>query len=143
MNLTFLIPLGLGVISVIQGGLNRRLASETNLQGATLINCIVLLATAFLFYFWKLPPSNAMGAAIKNKGLLLLIPGVLGFFLVTGIPWAIGRWGASFVFVWIIGSQMTSGLLWDVFFESKSIQPLQLAGAGLSILGALCFSLKS
>jgi transporter family-2 protein len=70
-----------------------------------------------------------------------LVPGVLGFFIVTGIPLAISRLGAFKGFLGIIAAQLVGGLLWDFIVDGSSVSSTKITGAILAITGAaLVFS---
>jgi transporter family-2 protein len=114
-------------------------ASKFDLSSATLINCGVLFLASLAMFAWTI---KGHSSKIPRFETWYLIPGLLGIFLVAGIPWAISQWGSSTVFVGLIASQMASSLLWDVFAEGKTLQWNQISGVLLGTLGFIFINLK-
>jgi len=69
-----------------------------------------------------------------------LLPGICGFALVMGIPWAIPRIGATRVFLFVVVGQMIASLVWDLIVEKKTPDIQRLVGAALAIGGLLVSS---
>ncbi len=136
------LPGMLGVVAVLQGGLNRQISGQWGLSGAALFNTLVLLiATVSLFMVAKARP-DLLPEFFRPRGSFqafqwwYLIPGLCGMALVVGIPFAIHRLGAFPVFLGILGGQLVMSLIWDAMMEHRPVTALRLAGAGLAILSA-------
>ena len=142
INGFFMLSLGLGVAAVLQGGLNEQLADRWNFPAVVVLNNVVLLLVSALFYFWiRFWPELFPKALQVQKGLpsfewWYVFPGILGFALVFGIPFAIAYIGAFEVFIGLIAAQLAGSLLWDYWIEGLSIHPVRIAGAVLGLLGA-------
>src|SRR5579884_4312137 len=113
MRPIFFVPALLGVASVLQAGLNKRIAASIGLGRTLLINGVVLLVMAGVLYvavraFPRVLPEelSAHAGGKLSPALFWLVPGVCGFFLVLGIPVAMERMGAAVVYVLLVGTQM-------------------------------------
>jgi transporter family-2 protein len=134
----FLVSFGLGIASILQGGLNRRLGSELGMLPTTVLNNVVLLAASVLiFAIFKAPGITPYP---KQFSWLYLIPGLLGIFLVAGIPYAISKAGAVQVFIPLIASQVFGSFIWDFLIEGKTVSVNGLLGSALAIGGAILAS---
>lgn len=142
MRLFSLLPALLGVASVLQAVLNRRIAVSWGLAAAALLNSAVLLAAAVGVFVWsrKMPaafPAGFAAPAVLGSGSWwFLVPGVLGLSLVMGLPYAVGRLGAGAVFIMLIGAQIVTSLLWDFAVEGRPLAGMRIAGAVLALVGA-------
>jgi uncharacterized membrane protein YdcZ (DUF606 family) len=128
----------LGFFSVLQAGLNRRVADHLGLSVAALLNNAVLLATTLLVV-GVLRANTAF--SFRELKPVYLLPGMLGIFLVAGIPLAISRYGATRVFLPLIASQILFSLIWDRALEGIAIKPVQIVGSLVAIVGSLVASL--
>ena len=136
-------PALLGIVVVLQAGLNKKIAANWGLTTAVLLNAIVFAVLAIVLYslnIWKsdLFPEN-MKAVFNYKTFSwwYLIPGVLGCILVFGGPWAVSRWGAVHTFILIISAQLLASLLWDIYIESVPVTTLRAVGIVLAWVGAI------
>lgn len=133
----------LGFISVLQAGLNRRVGEHVGLISATLINNgVLLIVTLLLFIGFKIfiQPHTQTGFSISSMSFWYLIPGMLGIFLVAGIPYVMSRVGAVQVFIPLIASQILASFLWDIAVEGKRPSLLKAAGVGVTCLGSFMVS---
>ncbi|MCB9777722.1 MAG: DMT family transporter [Alphaproteobacteria bacterium] len=142
----WVVPLVVGTLAVIQGGLNRMLAERYGLVPVVGLNAVVFgLAIAVLGGVvvarpdW-FPASWAPTGARWQPKLWHVVPGLCGFALVAGIPWAIGHLGAVRVFVGIVVAQVVASALWDGLVEGTPPTPLRIAGAVVAILGVVLAS---
>jgi len=138
--MAYLLCAVVGMVTVLQAGINRRLADVVGFLGATLfsnfilflLSIVVLIAIglyqAELFQEW---------AKLRtNFTWWYLLPGLFGFLIVIGLPIAIFHLGASKVFVIFIAMQLLTSVFWDIFAEGLSISPFRLLGIGLVAMGA-------
>jgi transporter family-2 protein len=138
-----IVPALLGIIAVVQAGLNRKIASQWGLPAAVLLNSIVLLAlSALLFGFLWLRGGNAtppfqIHFAPEKFSYWFLFPGLLGLGLVVGGPWCIAKWGASYTFILLIAAQLATSLIWDWKIENLPIESHRLIGVGVTWMGVL------
>ena len=70
----------------------------------------------------------------------MIIPGICGFAVVIGIPWAIPQLGAAKVFVGIVAAQLLGSVLWDALFEDRTPTPLKIVGVVTTLIGVLIAS---
>jgi transporter family-2 protein len=148
MDLIFwILALGVGLATVVQGGLNKAVSSAVDLNFAILLNSAVVLilsAAVYLgaklspqFFPSLLQPQSLDWARMSGLGWKLIVPGICGFTIVMGIPWAISRMGALKVFLLIIVAQILFSALWDFWVEGLPLSPQRLAGALITLSGAI------
>ena len=136
-------PAVLGVLIVIQAGLNRKIAAAWGLPFAALLNATVLLICAAGLVGWVGLRSEGVPDVLRLHGDLslwkpwFLVPGILGLTLVLGGPWAVARFGAVHAFVLIISAQLAASLLWDLQVEGRIPSRVRLLGVGITWIGAL------
>ena len=65
-----------------------------------------------------------------------LLPGIIGFLLITMLPLAISRAGALAVFLALIAGQVVAGMLWDALREGRMPDVPRVAASLLVIAGA-------
>lgn len=134
-----LFPIVLGAFAVLQGTLNRRVAELWGLAPTVALNTGVFLVASMLMWFAvrsspdRFPPIFRDRLDPSSFSWWFLLPGILGFALVAGIPWAIAKLGALQVFVGIVAAQMMVSVLWDAKFEQIPLTGSRVAGALLAI----------
>ena len=143
MNAT-LVSLVIGMLAVLQGGLNRQMAAKWGLATAILINCAILifLAGALWFFFnrwfhpqWSLPRTQAF-----EWQWWYAVPALCGLSLILGIPWSIPQIGALRVFLCIVVGPMALSLIWDTYIEAIPLDPKRIVGAVFAIVGLVIAS---
>lgn len=138
----YLIPICLGLAAVLQAGINRQIMPHWGLMGAVALNVLVLcVTTAVVFGVMRLLPvklPDLFRFQIPEAPFAWwwVVPGVLGFLLISGMPVAVMHLGAARVFVALIAAQMVSSLLWDYFTEGIAATPQRLIGCLLAAVGA-------
>lgn len=148
MAWSYFLPFFLGILAVMQGGLNRQISREWGLAGATLTNNFVLLVCGLaLFFTTRFSPESVPAFFRPKTGLSsfswwYLLPGLCGFSLVTGLPFTIQRIGATRVFVGLIAAQLLTSLLWDARIENLPVTGTRVLGALLAFGGAVLVSWK-
>lgn len=136
-------PLLIGGFGVLQNTLNKKIAENIGIPLALIINNLVLLSASLLFFFLlKLLPSESVPPLFQQKsglstvGWKILLPGMLGFFIICTAPYAIEKVGATKVFIGIIVAQIVVSMLWD-YFDSFPITTMRIIGALLALFGAI------
>ncbi|MCB0393664.1 MAG: DMT family transporter [Bdellovibrionales bacterium] len=143
----FYLSVVLGAVAVMQAGLNRQVSQHIGLSGAVLINTLVLLLIAFGF-LWitsRFPenfPEHFPSKGISLKAWWFLIPGICGFLLVAGLPFAVSKIGALTAFLCLVTGQMVTSLLWDYFVESIEFNIWRVGGALLAVVGLTVSTIK-
>lgn len=130
------LPAILGIVVVLQAGLNKKISSQWGVSGAVLLNALVFLVIAGVVYALRLP--NLKGEVeLKSFNWWYLVPGALGCILVFGGPMAIARWGAVHTFILIISAQLLASLVWDTQVEGMPVSTMRIAGIALAWIGAV------
>lgn len=130
------LPALLGIVVVLQAGLNRKISAQWGISGAVLLNALVFLVIAGVAYGLRLP--NLKGEIeMKSFSWWYLVPGALGCVLVFGGPLAIARWGAVHTFILIISAQLLASLIWDSQVEGLPVSTMRIAGICLAWIGAV------
>jgi uncharacterized membrane protein YdcZ (DUF606 family) len=135
MNLSYLLPLVVGVCGVLQGALNKRLAAEWGLGWVLMITSIVVLLLVgglMLMNVYPSPTKFELGA-LKWWHVL---PGLMGFLVILCIPISIARIGAMTSFLLVVASQVVVSGLWDRYMEGVELSWSRLVGASLTLVGA-------
>lgn len=143
MMLAWFIPVLVGVAVVLQGGFNRQVSEQWGLANTVFVNGIVFLVVSILLWLLArlrpgmlspefLPPIDGSSVALWR----LILPGVFGVLIVTGLPWAIARLGALGAILIVLVTQLVVSILWDRFVEGLPLHPTRIAGAALALIGA-------
>ena len=146
MNWMLAVPVLVGAMTVLQGGLNKHLGSSMGLAAAVLLTCLVTTVIGLALYAWvRVSPSIApdfLQGEFNWQAFRwwMICPGLFGFGIVIGIPWAIPELGAAKVFVGIVAAQLVGSLVWDAFVEHNSPSTMRLLGAAITLLGAVIAS---
>lgn len=146
MGLIVFLPFLVGALAVLQGNLNRLVAAKHGLAWAMALNTVVFtLACGVLIAAVRLVPSAfPAGFAWRPEGYRFavwhLLPGLCGFALVAGIPFAIAHLGAVRVFVGVVVAQVVASVVWEAFIDGQRPTPTRLLGVGLALGGVLLAS---
>ena len=146
MNWMLTIPIVVGAMTVLQGGLNRQLGGTMGLAAAVLLTCAVTTVIGAALYGWvRFAPDSApefFQGDFRWASLRwwMIIPGICGFAVVIGIPWAIPQLGAAKVFVGIVAAQLLGSVLWDALFEDRTPTTLKIVGVVTTLIGVLIAS---
>jgi len=140
MTLRLLVPIALGICSVLQAGLNKKAALKFDLSSAAFMNSAVLFVISALLFFATAKKSELVASGAVE--IWNFLPGLLGICLVAGIPWAISKWGTTPVFVGLMASQVISSLVWDLAIEKRLIGSAQISGALLSVVSVVFVNQK-
>lgn len=148
MHPAIVVPFALGLLAVVQVGLNKRIAAVIGLMPATLLNAGILLAVAGVIWLYArgLRPAGEWTVGNGSLGQFAwwwVVPGLCGLALVAGMPWAVKRVGALQVFVLLVATQMVFSLVWDHFVEDVAVTAPRVIGAALAIAGAFVSTIRS
>lgn len=137
----------IGLATVVQAGLNQKVGESLDLNTAILINSIVVLGASVLVYAVGLLSPQFLPNALQVQGFDLskisqlgwkvLIPGLCGFTIVFGIPWALTKMPALKVFIVIIVAQIVFSILWDSMISHQEISLWRLSGALIALVGVV------
>ena len=148
MNALFwLIPLSIGCITVLQGTINRRMGAELGLGAVVFLNAVIVMALATALYGVVRHQPGRVPSLFEGEFRLerlrwwMVFPGIFGFCIIAGIPWAISKLGAAKVFVAIVVAQMIASLAWDTLVEGKPLTMLRVGGAAMAIAGVVVVSM--
>ncbi len=145
---TILFTLIIGLLAVLQGGINKQFGDSWGLPGAVLINAIVFLVGSIAFYFYaktSLPLMESLGdrASFSSFKWWYILPGLAGLVYVIGVPYSITKIGALNVFIILIAAQILGSFLWDRFIEGINTNYWQLLAAGLALASAAVLFFKA
>lgn len=132
-----------GLCIVLQNGWNRRLAEPLGLATTLVWNSLAVLALSVALYAiavarpgW-VPEIFHPTASRFASDWRAPLPGIAGFLIVAGMPWAISRLGAVSVLSVVIAVQIGAAALWDLLVEGIALTPARVLGSLLALAGAL------
>jgi len=142
MQIDLVVAFVLGIAAVLQATLNRQIASHAGLAAATALNMAVAATFALAFAIYcglrgeqaGLLRWNLEGAAFR---VWWLLPGIVGFLIVLGLPWSVQRIGALSTFVALVGAQMLTSALWDHFATGIPMTVSRVLGALCTVAGVV------
>jgi transporter family-2 protein len=141
-----LVPVVLGAVAVVQGMLNRNLASSIGLGRAAAINgAVVATALAAVYVAVRAWPDRFPELFHTRAGTLpwwVIAPGLCGGVVVLITPWAISRLGAAPVFIGVVAGQMWTSLALDAWLLGAPISWPRLLGAAMTMAGVVLASWK-
>lgn len=136
----------LGAFATLQAGFNRQIADSWGFVSATLWNNIVLFIVSLsIFLLVKFFPQG-FPEILRNKEPFVnfqwwyILPGLFGFSLVFGLPFAVSKLGATKVFIFLVAGQILCSLVWDLYIEKIPVTYLRVIGVALTLIGAICVS---
>jgi bacterial/archaeal transporter family-2 protein len=140
MSMALLVPLFLGIAAVAQVTLNSRVAGQSGLPTAAVINMTVGITLAASFATWSVWRGSGAGLyrfQLEPSAMRWwwVLPGVFGFSLVVGMPWAAQKLGALATFVALIGAQMVAGMAWDRWALGTPLTVPRVLGAAFAMAG--------
>ena len=148
-----LLPILFGAVAVVQSGLNKKIGDQVGLAQAVAWSASVLCLASWLFVVlanqWPdaLPSVFAPPPSSRDSSWLswryYAIPGLLGFIIVAGVPFAMGKVSALSVFVGLVAGQVVCSAAWDRFVLGETITSQKLAAGGLAIAAVLLSTWRS
>ena len=148
MNWTLLLPLLIGCFGILQGALNRQVATTVGVAQAALITNIGTVIICIGFYFLAksfssiFPELFQIKAPITTYKWWYILPPVFGFMIVAGIPFAIDKLGAVKVTVGLIAAQMVTSILWDILVEGINLNLMKIIGVFFAFLSVVFITLS-
>lgn len=131
----------IGAVTVLQGGLNRKITTDWGLAGAVFLNSFLLIFLALVFvwitytYPHLFPESFAPKFQRTSFRWWFVIPSFCGLLIICMIPALIPKVGASSVFLCMIIGQLTFSLLWDLKVENIEIESKRYLGLVFAFIG--------
>ena len=144
-----LIPFTLGLIGILQGGINRQVANLVGVAHATLISNLLTVAICVLFYLYvksfpsHLPEFFRVKSSMTTYRWWFIFPAIFGFMIVAGLPYAISQVGAVKVTIVLIGAQIMAGVVWDIFVEKRPLNTTKTLGLILAFASVILTTLPS
>lgn len=148
MSLAILMSITMGIASLLQGGLNRQIASQWGFVGAAFLNTIVILAVVSALYGISRWYPEILPKALQDKDSFsklswwYVVPGLCGLFLILGMPWVISKIGALNLFMGFVSAQLVGSLIWDACMEGIPLSTIRITGVALSFLAVWLVSWK-
>jgi transporter family-2 protein len=134
MNLTYLIPIAIGIAGILQGGVNRNMSNDIGLAQSILIGNVIIVAYSLILYFWIQKDPEAFPSFMRVKASLTtfkwwyIFPSIFGFIIVAGISYGIYKLGAVKVTVVIVAAQMLTSIAWDIGVEKTPVNLFKSLG---------------
>jgi uncharacterized membrane protein YdcZ (DUF606 family) len=136
-SLFWMLPVLVGISTVIQGGINRRLSDTWGLGWALFFNCaIVMLLSMLLVMINVYPGKMSLMAMASSIRWWHFVPGFAGMIVVLCIPLSIAQLGALNSFLILVSSQILVSGLWDRLVDGIGISWTRALGAFLALFGA-------
>lgn len=148
MWIALFLSVALGLASVLQGGLNRQIATQWGFVGAAFLNTLVILVVVSILYVMSRWYPDVLPKVLQDKDSFTrfswwhVIPGLCGLFLILAMPWVISKIGALKLFMGFVTAQMLGSLVWDACMEGIPISIIRVAGVALSFLAVWLVSWK-
>jgi transporter family-2 protein len=135
----------LGIVAVVQAAINRQIALRWGLAPAATLNTGIATVVAAIFLGLAVTSGGASfmiqsSVRLADFRWYWLLPGIFGFLLVAGIPWAVHHVGALRVFVGLVAAQMVASVALDHFAEGIPVTTTRGAGALLAVASVLLVS---
>ncbi|MCB9062775.1 MAG: DMT family transporter [Halobacteriovoraceae bacterium] len=149
MKLSFLLPVFIGIIGMLQGGLNRQISNYVGVAQATLISSVVSTLFCFVFFVYVqrnpqfFPSFFHIKSGIFTYKWWFVLPALFGFLIVAGFPYTLAKVGAVNLTIGLIASQAIVSVIWDIFVEGIPINTPKIIGILLSLSGIALTSLSS
>lgn len=147
MTLAIIVPLLLGFVGIMQGILNKQMAQAVGLTHAAFLTAVMTLVLAIPFYLAvKMAPQYFSDVFHLKQPLSYFkwwywLPGTLGLFIVTGLPFAFAKFGAAKVTILLVAAQMITSVSWDIFIEKIPLVASKIIGLVLAFASVLVITL--
>lgn len=148
MNWSILLPLFIGCFGILQGAINRVISTHIGVAQAALITNIGSTIICVFFYMFARAYSNLLPELYHVKAPLstykwwYVLPPLLGFMIIAGIPFSIAKLGAVKVTVGLIAAQMITSVVWDLCVEGVTINLMKFIGIVFAFLSVTFITLS-
>lgn len=148
MNWTMFIPLFIGCVGILQGTLNRQVATHIGVAQATLITNAATVLICIGFYFLVknspglVPEFFQIKAPITTYKWWFIFPPIFGFCIIAGMPFAFAKLGAVKVTVLLVAAQMVTSVIWDIFVEDIGLNLMKFAGIIFALISVILVTLS-
>ena len=145
--MALLVPVVLGVFTLLQATLNRELARVWGLAPAAVLNMLVALSLGSVVLAVDLSRGADQGLFRVHIDLSLMrwwwvLPGCFGCALVFGLPWAVDKLGALPVFVVLVAGQLCASAAWDRWVADVPLSTPRVLAALLALASVVLASWK-
>lgn len=140
MGIALFLSVTLGLASILQGGLNRQIATTWGFVAAAFLNTIVLLIAITALYVTSRRYPTLFPEILRERGSFssfswwYVLPGLCGLYLILGIPLVISKIGAVKLFMGFVAAQLVGSLVWDACVEGIAISGIRVVGIILSLI---------
>lgn len=147
MNWSMLIPLLIGCVGILQGTMNRQVATHIGVAQATLITNAVTVLICIGFYLLVknvpgiFPEFFQIKAPLTTYKWWFIFPPIFGFCIIAGMPFAFAKLGAVKVTVILIAAQMATSVVWDIFVEDIGLNLMKFAGIIFALVSVIFVTL--
>lgn len=148
MLIALFLSITLGLASVLQGGLNRQIATTWGFTAAAFFNTLVLLVSITALFIISrrypamLPEVLRERNSFSSFSWWYLLPGLCGLYIILGMPLVISKIGAVKLFMGFIAAQLVGSLIWDACMEGMPVNAIRIIGVALSFLAVWLVSWK-
>lgn len=148
MSFISLLPFVIGMVTVLQSTLNKKISMSEGVASAVFINSTLILIISFVFFLLQKNSIISLPEGLRSESLFafkkwwVIVPALCGFTIVMGFPLSLTRLEVAQVFVLAIAGQCVAGLLWDTLIDGHPFQALKTLGVFLTLIGALLVSWK-
>lgn len=147
MNL-IIVPILLGAAGILQGAFNKEIAMKTGVAHATALTntgCFIL-CIAF-YYLVKVYPEFfpsyfRIQTSLTHYKWWYVIPPILGFMIVAGMPLAFAELGAVKSTVYLMAMMLITSALWDFFVDHLMINLYKGLGLLFAFISIIFISLS-
>lgn len=148
MNAAIIVPIIVGICTILQSGLNNKVSGDWGLSKAVFLTCLLTVFISGLFMLIVKATPQSFPSILHLKGGIgdfkwwWLIPAFFGVTIVIGLPYAFFKVGAVNTIITMIASQMITSVLWDIYVEKLPINTMKSLGVLFALIsvGLVTFS---
>jgi len=133
----------LGGLMVCQGIINKKIYEEWGVTTTVVLNSMLILLVSAVFWLVSLYLPQDTADAIHRQGKsrewswTFLIPGLIAYPVVAGVPISIEKIGPASTFVLLVVAQVVVSMLWEHVSGERDISAMNILGACLAIGGVI------
>lgn len=132
-NLFLLIPILLGLTTILQTHFVKKMSETYTLFQAAIVNNITGVILLFVIYYFF---TDKKEFEISQFQPIFLLAGLFGVFFVLGAPMAVSKIGPARFFIILVAAQILFSLTWQYFADPVEISVKKIAAALLVFVGA-------